>query len=430
MGKLARFVKLLVGAGLAILAGCGGSSVPVTGSPQTSAARSAPAHKNGYGVVYVFQGGMHGEYPAAALLAAGTKLYGTTSSGGDPSCQSVGCGTVFEAGLNGKYRVLHRFEGTSHDGAFPYAPLTWGLQGDESVLYGTTCCGGAASKLGNGTVFVMSPLGMERLIHRFRRSDDGDFPSAKLREFGGLFYGTTHYGGTGKSCYGGRGCGTVFTIDETGRERVLHSFQGGSSGDGATPYAPVIPLRGALYGTTAYGGSNGQGTIFVITRTGKERVLYSFGGPDGATPVTGLIVVHGVLYGTTTYGGTGSACGSQGCGTVFSLTTAGKEKVLYSFGTASNDGENPAGDLVAVDGKLYGTTDFGGTNGYGVIFSASLSGSESILHDFTGGTDGAVPEASLIEVHHTLYGITTYGGDGNCSGSGFGGCGTIFRATP
>ncbi|MGA7355537.1 MAG: choice-of-anchor tandem repeat GloVer-containing protein [Candidatus Cybelea sp.] len=429
MGKFARYLLPLVGTGLVILAGCGGSSVPASSFQQTSAARSPSAHKSGYGVVYVFQGGTGGEYPAAALLGAGKKLYGTTSAGGDPSCQSAGCGTVFVAGLNGKYRVLHRFEGTSHDGAFPYAQLTWGLQGDESALYGTTCCGGAASKVGNGTVFVMSPLGKERLIHRFRRSNDGDFSSAKLKEFGGLFYGTTRYGGTAKSCYSGRGCGTVFTIDETGRERVLYSFQGGS-GDGATPYAAVTPLRGTLYGTTAYGGSNDQGAIFAITRTGKERVLYSFGGPDGGTPVAGLIVVNGVLYGTTTYGGTGSACGSQGCGTIFSITTAGKEKVLYSFGTASNDGENPAGDLVAVSGKLYGTTDFGGTNGYGTIFSATLSGSESVLHNFTGGTDGAVPDGGLTSVHGTLYGITIFGGGSSCTGSGFGGCGTIFRVTP
>lgn len=430
MGKFACYVLFLVGAGLVVLAGCGGSSVPLAGSQQMSAARWAPAPKSGYRVVYAFQGGMDGEYPAAALLAAGKRLYGTTSSGGDPSCQSVGCGTIFEAGLNGKYRVLHRFEGASQDGAFPYASLTWGFQGDESALFGTTCCGGAESKAGNGTVFVMIPYGKEQLIHRFRRSNDGAFSSAKLVENNGPFYGTTRYGGTGKSCYSGRGCGTVFTIDELGRERVLHSFQGGSSGDGATPYASVTPLRDAFYGTTAYGGSNGQGTIFVITRSGKERVLYSFGGPDGATPVTALIVVHGVLYGTTTFGGTGSACGSQGCGTVFSITTAGKERVLYSFGTASNDGENPAGDLVAVGGKLYGTTDFGGTNGYGVIFSATLSGSESVLHDFAGGTDGALPGAGLIEVDHTLYGVTTYGGDGKCTGSGFGGCGTIFRVTP
>ena len=67
-------------------------------------------------------------------------------------------------------------------------------------------------------------------------------------------------------------------------------------------------------------------------------MLYSFGGPDGGTPVAGLIVVNGVLYGTTTYGGTGSACGSQGCGTIFSITTAGKEEEGWkSSGCSLND---------------------------------------------------------------------------------------------
>ncbi|MGA8325772.1 MAG: hypothetical protein WB757_06785 [Candidatus Cybelea sp.] len=51
-------------------------------------------------------------------------------------------------------------------------------------------------------------------------------------------------------------------------------------------------------------GKRGDGTVFSVTPSGIEAVLYSFsGGSDGKNPESGLIDVNGTLYGTTPYGG-------------------------------------------------------------------------------------------------------------------------------
>jgi len=95
---------------------------------------------------------------------------------------------------------------------------------------------------------------------------------------------------------------------------VLHSF-GVSSADGEAPYAGLVDVKGALYGTTDGGGVKGDGTVFSITTSATETVLHSFKGgkTDGENPLAGLINVKGKLYGTTGSGGV------KGAGTVFSL---------------------------------------------------------------------------------------------------------------
>jgi uncharacterized repeat protein (TIGR03803 family) len=92
----------------------------------------------------------------------------------------------------------------------------------------------------------------------------------------------------------------------------LYSFQ--SSSDGNTPTADLIDVAGTLYGTTNYGGSQGDGTVFEITTSGNENVLHTFTGSDGAVPQAGLADVNGTFYGTTDGGG------ASGDGTVFSLS--------------------------------------------------------------------------------------------------------------
>ena len=99
---------------------------------------------------------------------------------------------------------------------------------------------------------------------------------------------------------------------------MLYRFTGGA--DGGNPNASLLEVNGTLYGTTAFGGSNGLRTVFSSSTSGGEQVLHSFGGSDGATPQAGLIDVNGILRGTTLYGGFGSGCGGKGCGTVFALT--------------------------------------------------------------------------------------------------------------
>ena len=168
------------------------------------------------------------------------------------------------------------------------------------------------------------------------------------------------------------------------------------------------------------GGLHRKGAIFSIAPGHKESVLYRFGkGKDGVQPEGNLIVVNGTMYGTTVLGGAYSQ------GTLFSITPSGKETILHSFGNG-DDGRTPTGDLLYWKGKLYGTTIYGGphsqTNaGAGVAYSLTLDGTEKVLHEFGETGDGTLPSGGLIAVGDLLYGATAYGG--------LNGPGTVFSMT-
>jgi uncharacterized repeat protein (TIGR03803 family) len=271
-------------------------------------------------------------------------------------------------------------------------------------LYGTTTSGGAS---GYGAVFMLDKTGTETVLYSFTdRATDGLTPYAGLvRDSGGNLYGTTYEGGAG--------VGVVYKLDTAGTETVLHTFTGGA--DGALPYASVIrDAAGNLYGTTAQGGLWNYGVVFKLDKTGKETVLYNFtGGADGGLPRAGVIPDStGNLYGTTSGGG------AAGWGVVFKLNKkTGTETVLHTF-TGRADGGGPmAGVIRDSAGNLYGTTSAGGISGYGVVFMLDKTGTETALYSFTGGTDGATPLAGLIrDSAGNLYGTTNVGGASGYAG--------------
>jgi uncharacterized repeat protein (TIGR03803 family) len=313
--------------------------------------------------------------------------------------------------------VLYSFRGYPYDGAFPVAGLTY----FKGTLYGTTGNGGVyncyTAPIGCGTVYSITPSGTETVLHSFKGGKDSAYPQARLIVRNGTLYGTTAHVYGSQKCPG-QGCGTVFSITPSGHETVLHEFAG--SPDGWRPLAPLHNVNGTLFGTTQNGGSKGYGTVFSITPGGKEKVLYSFrGGIDGAYPSAGLIDVKGTLYGTTPYGGAYSTyycglAGAPGCGTVFTITPSGKEKVLHSFGNGK-DGIQPGGGLVEVKGTLYGATGGGGAYSTGTVYSITPGGKEKVLNSSHGAS------ATLLSVNGTLYGTT--GNDGAY------GCGTVFSIT-
>lgn len=261
-------------------------------------------------VLYNFMGGNDGATPWGSLIDVNGTLYGTTQYGGGSANCDGGCGTIFSITPSGTEVVIHSFSGT--DGALPRAALI----DVNGTLYGTTFYGGASA---NGTVFSVSTSGAEHVLYSFAGGKDGANPEAALVAVNGLMYGTTLEGGDEKCPLGFSGCGTVFAITPSGTETVAHRFAGGT--DGEFPYGALLDVNGEMYGTTIYGGgSSDVGTIFRINRSGHETVIHSFtGGQDGASPNGQLIDIRRTLYGTTQYGGSGCAYQS-GCGTIFSLT--------------------------------------------------------------------------------------------------------------
>ncbi|HEX4052367.1 MAG TPA: choice-of-anchor tandem repeat GloVer-containing protein [Steroidobacteraceae bacterium] len=235
--------------------------------------------------------------------------------------------------------------------------------------------------------------------------------SGLMQASDGNFYGTTASGGTS-------GRGTVFEITPSGTESVLFSFPAGSS----DPYTGVIEGRdGNFYGTTGAGGASDEGIVFELTPSGTQTILHTFPktGSDGQEPYAGLVEgSDGNFYGTTYFGG------SDGFGTVFKVTPGGAETVLYSF-AGGTDAANPYSGLIqASDGNFYGTTYNGGAHGLGTVYEITAGGTETVLYSFAGGTsDGANPQAGVVQ-----------GSDGNFYGStylgGPDGVGTVFELTP
>ena len=405
----------------AMLSGCGGlrqaqdDMQPPIAAPQSAAAVRTISHRierasSSYQLLYSFGSKPDGAAPYAGLIDVHGVLYGTTLSGG-----ANGDGTVFSVTTSGDEKVLYSFGGGSGDGAGPEASLI----DVNGTLYGTTFYGGAHgyATYPAGTVFSVTTSGAEKMLYSFGGSSAEAFgPYADLIDVKGTLYGTTYDGG---SYY----AGTVFSVTTTGTEKVLHGFGRGT--DGSQPVAGLINVKGVLYGTTPTGGADGIGAVFSVTRAGAEKVTHSFSGrPDGENPDAALVNVKGTLYGAAATGGQYSG------GTVFSVTTTGKEKTLYSFCSKHMcaDGSDPEAALIDVDGTLYGTTNYGGDAGCGrigcgTVFSVTTTGKEKVLHTFgSRSADGANPYAALINVNGALYGTT--------AGGGANGDGTVFSVSP
>ncbi|HEX4081016.1 MAG TPA: choice-of-anchor tandem repeat GloVer-containing protein [Rhizomicrobium sp.] len=354
-----------------------------------------------------FQGGSDGGNPYSALVPDGRGgFYGTTAGGGGTGCGGEGCGTIYDVTPEGTETVAYAFAGGA-DGGAPYANLT--PQKDGTFL-GTTSADGRYS---GGVIFTFTPPGAETMLFSLGKGIRGwNSESAVISDKAGNLYGTTLHGGAEND-------GTVFTLAADGTYRTLHEFRG--TDDGASPNGPLIRDKmGNLYGTTWAG----CGVLFKIARNGTETVLHAFEGDgDACTPYDGLIEdAQGNFYGTTEDGGTESD------GTVFKVAPDGTETILHSF-QGGIDGWSPSAGLIADKaGNLYGTTALGGGTGCeygygcGTVFKISPAGKEKLLHVFQ-GSDGSWPRGTLVaDKKGNLYGTVSEGGTGSC----YNGCGTVF----
>jgi uncharacterized repeat protein (TIGR03803 family) len=317
--------------------------------------------------VHKFIGTPDGAYPLSDLVLLNGQLYGTTSAGG-----KYGGGTVFAISQAGGEHVVYNF-GKLPDGVDPESRLL----AENGILYGTTRQGG---KHGRGTVFAVSQGGAESVLHSFAGAPaDGGHPGGGLTRLKDWFYGVTLAGG--KTQPGG----AIYKINALGQEKLLHSFDV-TRGDGKGPSGTLLYYDGVFFGTTHGGGTFGRGTIYEMTPQGHELVIHSFGSKlDGAFPDAGLTLNNGELFGTTIGGGysprRANECISSGdvrnegyyrCGTVFRTDPFGTEHVVYRFRGDPN-GANPEAGLRSVGGILYGTTFWGGSaQYYGTVFRLVL----------------------------------------------------------
>ena len=290
----------------------------------------------------------------------------------------------------------------------------------------------------------------ENVLYNFTGGSDGGYPNSSLTfDAAGNFYGTTRGGGL-------FGYGTVFELSPNGsggwNETVLYSFTGGA--DGSNPYSSnvIFDSVGNLYGTTYYGGANGDGVVFELSPVGTswtETVLYSFAGYG---PWSGVIMdPAGNLYGTTVGGAVFELSPSAGgwtyqaiydntadeiyagltmnaagdifgasLVTVFELSPNGSggwnETVLYNFTNAKKDGYLADGTPVLDQaGNIYGTTAGGGAKNDGTVYRLSpgeTGWTEQLLHSFNGSPkDGTTPWAGVVlDAAGNLYGTTEEGG--------------------
>jgi uncharacterized repeat protein (TIGR03803 family) len=297
------------------------------------------------------------------------------------------------------------------------------IRDNAGNLYGTTIGGGSDNV---GTVFKIDTSGQESVLYSFSGGSDGCDPLQGLvRDKAGNLYGTTNpYGDSHCSGYG-----TIFKVDKKGNLTPLHSFTGGSS-DGAYPYYGHLTMdkSGNLYGVTWGGGAYGYGVLYEFSRSGKFIVLHSFNNSssDGCYPYGSVLMDKaGDFYGTT------SGCGSYYYGTIWKLSKKGKETILHNFAGAPSDGCTPyAGVAQDPKGNLYGvTTGCGANYFYGTVYELSAKGTLTLLHSFD-EADGADPIGEVLRSSTgTLFGTTYHGGTSDCR-IYYSTCGTVWSYVP
>jgi uncharacterized repeat protein (TIGR03803 family) len=304
--------------------------------------------------------GYQAEVPQGLLLSKnGDTLYGTTMYGGSRSdaCDpSIGCGIAFSYDLStGKYKTMHEFKGS--DGAGPVGTQVLDSAGD---LYGLTFGGGTNY---NGTFYEITAAGTEQVLYSFGNAPDGTQPGWGLVSYGGAYYGVT-IGGGANDCNNG-GCGTVFKVTHSGKETVLYNFTGGS--DGQNPYEIVGTYEGNLYGLSR-NASNVVVAVFEINSAGNFSIAYN---GSYVSQIAWIIMgADGSLYASASGGD--SSCEPNGCGQILKLTPTGGGNgtvtVLQQFDWTNGATLNVEEGFLLHDGLLYGSTQYGGSSGDGVLY--------------------------------------------------------------
>jgi len=343
-----------------------------------------------------------GGQPRSTLIQANDgMLYGTARNNG-----ANGWGTLFQLDPS-SFVFTKLYDFTGIDGFFPNGSL---IQGIDGLLYGMTQ--GFITEPHDGSIYSFNTVNLTfQTRYGFYILGVGNPFGSLHQASNGTMYGMTYHGVGGV----GDSAGVLFSfypsIDSLA---ILHQFD---SAAGNYSEGSLIYLNNKFYGMTSSGGQYGSGVIFNFdTLTNTYNDLYDFyGGRDGNYPYGTLVKANnGLLYGMTEYGGT------NGVGTIFSVDPVSNTyNYLYSFDGIPH-GSYPTGSfLLANDGNLYGTTQFGGANNSGTVFIYDIAGDSVIVKDKFDSIAG-VPSSALIQgTDGYLYGVT--------SGHGLGDFGELFR---
>jgi uncharacterized repeat protein (TIGR03803 family) len=349
-------------------------------------------------VLYSFPASSNNGVPEAGVIrdSAGN-LYGDTFGGYACALPTFGLGSIFEIDSSGRETDLHNFSGP--DGACPLGEL---LRDREGNLFGTTFAGGVDNY---GTVFKVDRGGVETVLHSFPspgQSSDGCTPEAGLvQDKAGNLYGTT-------TMCGAFEMGTVFKIDQTGTESILHSFKGD---DGSSPMGLIIDANGNLYGIAST-------VLYKISARGRFTVLHKFADCH-STFGSPLLDKDGNLYGT-------ALCRASAFGIVWKRRKDRTVTVLHKF--TGPEGAYPSDHGLILDEQhnLYGVAMGGGVSNDGTVYKLSADGTITLLHTFTEASaakEGAYPSGRLtMDRKGNLYGTTMFGGEG--------GIGTVWKLKP
>jgi uncharacterized repeat protein (TIGR03803 family) len=349
--------------------------------------------------------------PLINNVNAQVKLWGMTQNGG-----TFSKGVIYNTDANGQnYQVIVNFSGTtgSYLGANPLGSL---MKASNGKLYGLTRKGGTNDK---GTIFSYDINNSTfTTLYNFNSTAMAPAePMGGFTEVNNILYATSSIGGTG-------GSGTLFSYNlSTNTFSTLVNFSGASSPYyGSSPAGVTLTYasNGLLYGTTAFSGLNGGGTLFSFNPiTNAFSTIFNFNGTStGGTPYGGVIEVNNKLYGTTNFGGTNNN------GTIYNVDMiTGTHSILASFtgSVGLNLGARPKNSLTFANGLLYGLTANSGSSGdYGVIFSIDpATNTYSTVVNFN-STNGANPYGNLLHASNgNLYGMTWMGGSASA--------GTLFE---
>src|SRR5258708_7607668 len=261
-------------------------------------------------------------------------------------------------------------------------------QGRDGLLYSTISNDGTKNV---GTVFNITPAGQLNTIYSFcplTGCADGASPLGGVTlGFDGNFYGTTQGGGS-------HGAGTVFKVTPTGTLTTLWNFANGT--DDSVPFFTTLQGQdGNMYGVSAAQYNGQYGAFFKVSASGVFKALRDFGYTNGANPNLPTQGTDGNFYGTA-QGGGDPTCR---CGVVYKATAAGAITVLHNFKGYPTDGYRPLAVLVqGYDGNFYGTTYQGGTKNFGSVYKITPAGSESVLYSFCSVScnDGFAPATPLV----------------------------------